>query len=90
LDSLADKTLWIVGLTAQLIGWSALIWWDYDLRQKFRLSRWNTNPVFGIPFSILYGIGYLLAFLILPTIASILIVGLVMLGFMAFGIEFAF
>jgi len=90
LDGVADKILWIVGGLAQIAGWSALIWWDHDLRQKFRFSRWSTNPVLGVPFSIIYGIGYVLAFLIVPTITSLLVVGVVMLGFMAFGVEFSF
>lgn len=90
MDEIAGTTVWVVGLTAQIAGWSALIWWDYDLRQKFRFSRWDTKPALGIPFSFLYGIGYLIAFLILPLIPTAILVGLTVLLFRALGADMGF
>ncbi|MBI1233076.1 MAG: hypothetical protein GC208_01050 [Alphaproteobacteria bacterium] len=90
MDAIAENTIWSVGLIAQIAGWSALIWWDYDFRQKLRYSRWDTNPVLGIPFSVVYGIGYLVAFLILPLIPTAILIGLTVLLFKALGADIGF
>tara|TARA_R110002072_G_C7656692_1_gene509201 strand:- start:249 stop:521 length:273 start_codon:yes stop_codon:yes gene_type:complete len=90
LDEIAEKTLWVIGIVSQIAGWSALIWWDYDFRQSLRYSRLNMNPVLGVPFSLIYGVGYVLAFLALPTILTVILGGLAMLIFMGLGVDFGF
>lgn len=87
MDEIARQTIWVVGFVAQAAGWSALVWWDYDARQKLRFSRWDTNPVLGIPFSVLYGAVYILAFLLLPLIPTVILVGVTMLIFRALGAD---
>ncbi|MEN0652069.1 MULTISPECIES: hypothetical protein [Hyphobacterium] len=90
MDAIAERTIWVVAFLAQIAGWSALIWWDYDFRQKLRYSRWDNNPALGIPFSVLYGVGYLIAFLVLPLIPTAILVGATVLIFKALGADVGF
>lgn len=87
MDSLAQTTIWGVAALTQLVWWSAVIWWDHDIRQKLRYSSWSTSLLLGIPFRLFYSAIYLAALFVMTLVVTGITVGITVLVFKIFGVD---
>jgi len=53
--------------------WSTLIWFDYDIRDWLRTKKWMNTFLSGVPFRLIYGLSYVMAFALVIVIHSLLV-----------------